>query len=115
MVTKNGYCLDDVYTLANTYFATLYMDFYRSKKTFIYTQTFSKLLDIFAYLGGIFVTIVGFFIFMEAFGEAVFQMHFAFRYFKEKEAKGYNILSYCKNMIYDFLTAINRKPDWKLY
>lgn len=71
------------------------------------------LLDVLAYLGGIFGTVVGIFFFMSAYGATFFQMMFAAQVFGSKEAKNFGFFRYCKQAAYGIIGSIKKKPDWK--
>ena len=57
--------------------------YHRSSRTNFYTSRFLKLLDAVAFVGGIFQAVLGFFVFMVAFGRIFYEFKFGRRFFND--------------------------------
>lgn len=93
-----GEFYDDVVTSNSS--ATI-LTLKRSDRTINYKRTYLKLLDVFAYIGGLIPCIFILFFFMPGFTRMLFEMKLAKSILKIKEAKHFNFVTYLKQKIYN--------------
>jgi len=51
---------------------------------------------------------------MDSLSKHVYEMKFGFYYFALKEANNYGFVAYLKQKIYNILTTLSFKLDWKI-
>ena len=71
-----------------------------------------KLLDVVAFAGGVFHAVLGFFVFMVAFGRIFFEFKFGRKVFNDKQIEDLSFTDFVKQMSYKFLKFFNCKPQW---
>ena len=86
--------------------------FERSYKTQVFEATYLKFMDAFAFVGGIFESLIGMFFFITAFGRMFFEFNFAKLYLRSDLARGFGFPGYLKQVVYQILTLVNYKVNW---
>ena len=74
-----------------------------SGKSVTYVRSYLKILDALSYIGGIFSSILAVFFFIEGFNRYFFEMRFSNEYFKTKETKKIDFITYLKSTTYPIL------------
>jgi len=84
----------------------------KSGKTTKYTRSYLKLLDVLAYVGGIFSSLLAVFFFLGMYMKFYYEMKFAEYYYNINDARGISFLSYIKQALFGVLDSTPLKPDW---
>ena len=79
----------------------------------MYSSGYEKLLDAFAFVGGIFQSIIGIFIFMTVFGRFFFEFKFGKKYFHSEILKTFSFTEFLKQLVYKILDFCNCPPEWE--
>ena len=80
--------------------------------SYTYRVKYDTVIDVLAYVGGLFNISLALCFFMKYYGELFFEFQFAELYFKNKNAKNYGILSSVKQIAYIILNKFNIEPGW---
>lgn len=92
-----------------------YLYIERSSITKVVSRKYLKLMDVMAYVGGIFPAFFGIFFFMKLFSRYFFEMTFAYQHFKCKETKYNTFGQFLKKSIYSHLSNAGKAPaNWKI-
>lgn len=78
----------------------------------LHNRSFFKVLDALSYVGGIFNTLLAGFFIIKLYGKSFFEMHFAFRFFKKKEANNFGFFSFLKQSIWNVLKKTGYNMEW---
>ena len=72
-----------------------------------------KLVEAFAFVGGVFQALLGVFFFITVFGRMFFEFNFARLYLRRDIVKGFGFPGYLKQVVYQILAEVHWKVRWE--
>jgi len=109
----------NAYSLGNKTDIYGFISFFRDPSTIIISRSYQKIIDAFAYVGGLLGSFLLLLIFINFYNECSYEMRFASLYKKEKDsptnARKFNLFYYFLQSIYTLLAMVKIKCEkWKV-